>query len=201
MRTIRLVAVSVLFCMVGFAQQQTRQAERRGQVGTEGVPKANKGRAETAHQKGKELHGILVDASCQDRSSLNLRQVPVSLAGSETPNNAGAVSAKGVTVDSNTADRERSDAIAKQTADLRTRQQDPTCAVAGATVSFAVLLDDGRLLNLDEGGNTMAGQAIHVSPAGHAMLNGSASPFKPGITLLGRPERDRIVVERIIKLE
>ena len=56
--------------------------------------------------------------------------------------------------------------MAHQNPDLRTRQQDPNCAVSGSTVSFAILLDDGRLLNLDEGGNTLVGQAVHATRPG-----------------------------------
>lgn len=201
MRTLLRIAIPSIVCLAAVAQQPTREAERRGQVSADGRPKVDKGRAETAHQKSKDLHGILVDASCQDRTSLNLRTAPAAAPTAGPANQSGPVTAKGVTVDGQTADRERSDALAKQTADLRTRQQDPSCAVTGATVSFAVLLDDGRLLNLDEGGNTMAGQAVQASPAGKAMLNGDAAPFKPWVTIVGRPDRDRVVVEKIVKLE
>ena len=174
---------------------------QKAPVPAEGAPKIFKDRAEIAKRKNQSLHGILVDASCLDRSALNLKQPPVATGSADTVKPAGPVSAKGVTVDSQTADRERADALAKQTADLRTRQQDPGCAVTGATVSFAVLLDDGRLLNLDEGGNTLAGQAVRANAAGNAMLNGSGSPFKPWVTIVGRPEQDRVVVEKISKLE
>jgi hypothetical protein len=201
MKSILLVAV----CTVGLAQQPAREAERRGQVPPQGSPKVGLGHGDLGNRKDKTLHGILLDATCQDRTSLNLRTAPATApaaapAAAKT-SQAGAISAKGVHVDSQTADRERADALAKQTADLRTRQQDANCAVTGATVSFAVLLDDGRLLNLDEGGNTLAGQAVQASPAGSAMLNGNAAPFKPGVTLLGRPERERVVVEKIVRLE
>jgi len=191
----------VAICTAALAQQPAREAERRGQVPTEGRPKVLKERSETGTKKDTTLHGILVDASCPDRTSLNLRTAPVAPPAAAPPAQSEHPASKGVSVDSQTADRERADALAKQTPDLRTRQQDPNCAVSGATVSFAVLLDDGRLLNLDEGGNTLAGQAVHASPAGNAMLNGNAAPFKPAVTIVGRPESGRGVVEKIIKLE
>jgi hypothetical protein len=151
------------------------------------------------------LHGILVDASCKDRSAANLRlpsnpEFPDSVGGQPTPP-AGGVSAKGVTVDPGTAEGERADIVTPGMLDLKTRQQDPNCAISGSTSSLAVLLDNGHLLNLDEGGNTMAIQAVQANPTGKAMLNGSAPPFKPWVTLIGRPEKGRLFVQKIVKLQ
>ena len=81
-----------------------------------------------------------------------------------------------------------------------TRQPDRSCAVNGATRGFALLMPDGRLLNLDEGGNTMAIQGIHSIPAGRAMLNGTGGALKPQVTLRGRVQGDRLIVEKILKI-
>src|SRR3712207_2011774 len=51
------------------------------------------------------------------------------------------------------------------------RQNDRTGSITGATRGFALLTEKGRLLNLDEGGNTFANQALYASDAGRAMMN------------------------------
>jgi len=199
MKAILRIAFLAMFGVTAAAQSNNpNQVRERGQVPVREHVRVGQGKVSTA----KTLSGVLVDASCPDRSAENLRLPPPPSPAQPAENSASrSVSAAGVTVDSKTAESERADAVAKQTPDLRTRQNDAGCAVTGATVTFAVLLDDGRLLNLDEGGNTMAAQAVNTSPAGKAMLEGKGSPFKPRVTLSGNAERDRIIVQKIVKLE
>lgn len=74
---------------------------------------------------------------------------------------------------------------------------DPSCGITGETSAYAVLTDGGRLLNLDHGGNTKAGQAIHSNAAGRDMLNGKIPAIKPKVTIRGRVEGDRATVENL----
>lgn len=154
--------------------------------------------------------GMLFDAGCKDRSSLNLSTPAESLAGAmpvETPaesqaaarakNSGSAASAHGISVDAKTLTAERSDIVSHQVPDLTTRQADPSCAVTGGTSGYAVRLDDGRILNLDEGGNTFAADAVLASKNGRAMLNGAAYGFKPRVKISGRVRGDRLIVEQI----
>jgi hypothetical protein len=195
---IALVAAVMAIAQTDQKTSNENQVRDRGQVPPEGrrqMPKEQKGRAA---QKVRDFHGLLLDAGCQDRTTANLRQTPLQpdLA-TQTSRKSGA----GVSVDSNTANRERADALEHQVPDLKTRQMDPTCAISGSTRAFLVLLDDGKALKLDEGGNTFAMEAIQTSPAGRAMLNGSGPAFKPAITLRGHLEGDAIVVQKILKLQ
>jgi hypothetical protein len=161
----------------------------------------NPGHIRLGHQepvyREQFMTGILVDGSCDDRSALNLRQKP-QMAPAPLPSQAtGGVSAKGVTVDAQTLARERSDALAHQVPDLRMRQPDLTCAITGGTKSYALLRDDGQLLNLDEGGNTLAAQFLQSSPEGRALLNGSGPALKPRVIIHGRLEKSKLIVQRI----
>ena len=143
-------------------------------------------------------NGTLVDAECRDRTTFNLRQ-PASPA-SSTPlaaPNTGASSAAGVTVSAEALASQRGDIMDHQVADLRTRQSDSTCAITGNTRSFALLTDSGRLLNLDEGGNTFAIVAAQATEAGRAVLAGRGPGFKPRVTLEGRPQNDRLAATRL----
>lgn len=157
------------------------------------------------------LSGILVDGGCNNRSSLNFRQPPIPVAAAApagmpaesaagrpgAPANSAAAAAKGITIDAQTLEAERSDVMPHQAPEMRSRQQDPTCAITAATHGFALLLDNGRLLNLDEGGNTLAAQAIQSSTAGRAMLNGMGPGVKPRVTVTGRPQGDHLIVENL----
>lgn len=152
------------------------------------------------------LEGVLVDASCKDRSRANLTTPPESLsaampvqptAASGSSGGNGGVSAQGVSVDAKTVAAERGDVLEHQAKDLATRQFDPTCAVTGGTSAYAVLLSNGRLLDLDEGGNTLASEAVLQSANGRAMLNGNAYGFKPQVKLTGRVRGDRIIVTQL----
>jgi hypothetical protein len=172
---------------------QTRPADEsqswtRGRLGTQ----------QPIPYKLQEFSGILVDASCDDRSSLNLHQQPAQPAMAKQ--DSTTQSAPKVKVDAKTMERERADAMAHQTPDLITRQPDRSCAVNGATRAFALLMPEGRLVNLDEGGNTMAFQGIQSTAAGRAMLNGTGGALKPQVTLRGRIHGDRVIVEKILKL-
>jgi len=190
----------VLFASVAFAQLDQKTSKEnmvhdRGQTPV---------RRETAPLA---VTGMLFDAGCKDRSSLNLTSPPESLAGAmpvETPaessaaaRNSGAASAHGISVDAKTLAAERSDVVVHQVPDLTTRQADPSCAVTGGTSGYAVRLDDGRILNLDEGGNTLAADAILGSKDGRAMLNGAAYGFKPRVKITGRVRGDHLIVNQI----
>ena len=141
--------------------------------------------------------GVLLDAGCRDFSNANLRKAPLAAAGAgpaQTPQQAEAArSAFGITVDAQTLAAQRSDILPHQVVDLLSRQSDPTCAIKGNTRSYALLLDSGRLLDLDDGGNTFATVAVEGFPAGRAMLTGQAPGLKPRATVKGHIEGDRIL--------
>ena len=159
--------------------QDESQSWTRGRLGTQ----------QPIPYKLHDFSGILVDASCDDRSVLNLQQQPVEALPQPAPkNNARA------------GQKLNADAVAHQPPDVVTRQPDRSCAISGATRGFALLMPDGRLLNLDEGGNTMAIQGIQSTAAGRAMLNGTGGAVKPLATLRGRVQGDRLIVEKILKL-
>ena len=65
------------------------------------------------------------------------------------------------------------------TQDHITRQTDSACGVTASTKSFALYLPDGLLLNLDEGGNTLAFAALQSTERGQALLNGTAGTSSP----------------------
>jgi hypothetical protein len=110
------------------------------------------------------------------------------------------VSAAGVTVDADTLQKERSDIMAHQVPDLRMRQPDATCAITGGTRSFAVLMDNGRLLNLDEGGNTLATQSLLADPEGRALYNGTGPAVKPRVVIQGRIHGDKLIVDQVVRM-
>ena len=169
------------------------------------------------------LYGTLVDAGCRNRTALNmsLPSVPFTAAApaqSPAAVQAGAqmraaqgyqdaaqpanqqnppISAYGVNVDSKTLAAERSDVLEHQVPDLHSRQMDPTCAITGATHAFSIVLKDGRMLNLDDGGNTYATVAIQGSAAGRAMLEGKGGGLKPDAVIKGRMRADKVVVQSL----
>jgi hypothetical protein len=156
------------------------------------------------------FNGILFDAACKDRSTANLAVPPESLAATTpaeyadgasskpaTNNPKGGVSAHGISVDAKTLASERGDVLEHQVPDLRTRQMDPTCGITGSTSTYGLALSDGRLLNLDQGGNTLAAEAVNSSTQGRAMLNGAAFGFKPRAKVRGRIRGDRFFVEQL----
>ena len=92
----------------------------------------------------------------------------------------------GITVDAATMKAERQDVTEVMThAYSAVRQSDPTCAIKGNTHAFALLLPNGRLLDLDEAGNTYAAAMVSTTPQGRAMLNGEAGGFKPTVSIKG----------------
>jgi hypothetical protein len=153
------------------------------------------------------VHGILIDGGCRDRDSMNLGLPPEDLqqaapaqpagASQNNPPVAGAVSAKGISVDSTTIDAERAGVMEAHVPGMFERQTDPTCAVTGNTTNFAVLSDNGRLLDLDQGGNTLALIAVQSTSAGRAMLNGQGPGLKPRVTVQGQLRGDRLVAKDV----
>jgi len=139
--------------------------------------------------------GMLVDAGCRDRSSLNLRQPPAPISAFTAPVDP-ATAFTGVTVDPKTLDAERSGIMEHQVPDLLSRQTDVACAVTGDTRAFALLLDNGRLLDLNEGGNTLASVAVQANEAGRAMLSGFGRSLKPRVVIQGSVRGDRLLVEK-----
>jgi len=146
------------------------------------------------------LRGILIDAACRDFSRYNLRLSPQALpAPAKEPDTkaAGGATASGISVDARTLDAERADVMPHQSADLVSRQSDPTCAIKGDTHAYALLLADGRVADLDEGGNTFADAAVKADPQGRAMLAGQGPGFKPIVTVAGRVQGSRIVATAV----
>ncbi|HLI83334.1 MAG TPA: hypothetical protein VKV17_05415 [Bryobacteraceae bacterium] len=167
-----------------------------------------------------EISGILVDAGCADRSQENLVRTPAPLnftAPAEYPEEAQAmneqrtktgfagkaepqspaVQASGISVDQKTLAQEQADVLEHQARDLYSRQPDNSCGITADTSSFALLTDQGRLLNLDQGGNTWAWQAVQSTAEGRALLNGMGPSFKPRVTIKGEVVADRLVVEHL----
>ena len=149
------------------------------------------------------VEGTLLDAGCRDRDALNLRRPPETLqqeapaqpqsAAQNNPPATGAVSAKGISVNADTIDAERSGVMESHVPGMFQRQIDPTCAITGSTTSFAVLTDQGRLVDLDEGGNTLAQEAVQSTSAGRAMLNGQGPGVKPRVKVKGQLRGDRLI--------
>ncbi len=209
--TISGIALSSILIFSAAAQTTSKenQVRDRGRTptadDTQTLDRGRLGRQAAIPSHPLTLHGLLVDASCLDRSSTNLAEPP------ETPNlapaqprnasNGGGVAAHGVQVDAQTAQAERTDVMEHQVPDLRTRVNDPTCAITGSTRALALLLDNGRLLNLNEGGNTLALEKIQSSPAGRALLAGTGPALKPKLTVQGIIHGDRVEVSKILKME
>jgi hypothetical protein len=167
------------------------------------------------------LEGTLVDAGCQNRSQENLLSPPMvsnlempaeppqeeafentqraqyGFAGKDVQPQPPGITAFGITVDKQTLDQEQSDALPHQVRDLYSRQPDTSCAITGDTRAFALLMDKGRLLNLDGGGNTWAWQAVQSTDAGRALLNGMGSSFKPRVVIKGRIWADELLVQSL----
>lgn len=189
--------------------------------------KGNPDRGETAVAAGPAptvtLYGTLVDSGCRNRTALNmaLPSLPFTAAAPvQTPAEAqsGAqmrtaqgyqnasqpsqqqnppTTASGVTIDPKTLAAERSDVLEHQVPDLHSRQMDPTCAITGATHSFSIVLKEGRMLNLDDGGNTYATVAIQGNADGRAMLNGNGGGMKPAVVIKGNMRADKVIVQSL----
>jgi len=191
--------------------QDQRQTLDRGRLGSQ----------ESMPPGPITLHGILVDAGCRDRSQLNLTRSSIPMVAAkpaETPqeaaeenaqrskagfatgkNDAGTSdgNAHGITVDQQTLAAEQADVLQHQVEDLVSRGDDPSCGITGRTSNFALLMNNGRLLNLDGGGNTWAWQSVQSSSAGQAMLNGNGPAVKPQVTIKGRIIGDRLIVDTL----
>lgn len=145
--------------------------------------------------------GLLVDASCVERTPLDLRQPPESMAAkrpAQPPENEGA--APGLAVDTSIRAAEHADVDPHLVPDLVSRQRDPSCAISASTSSFALLTNENRLLNLDEGGNTLAAEALLSYPPARAMFNGAGPAVKPWTATQGFVSGDRLTVDRILEL-
>lgn len=215
MRVLPLVFLSVaLFAQTDQKTNKENMVRDRGQTrvqdNRETMTRGRVGSQEMMPQNELTLGGVLVDASCEDRSAANLRAHPVPLAAQlpaqpstaqqNNPPKQGSVTAGGITVDAATIERERADIMAHQVPDMLTRQEDPTCAITASTRGYALLMDNGRLLNLDEGGNTLATAGVLADARGRAMLNGQAPGIKPRAVVKGWVYGDRVVVDTIPKL-
>ena len=216
MKFIRLLALGAIAATCVYAQAQMEQhTNKENMVHDRGQSPVRPdtlqhGRPtpESQNVGASTLSGILIDGSCAERSSMNLRrpaetqqaQAPAQPpnAASNNPPRSGAVSAKGIHVDAATINAERSDVMQNQVPEMFERQTDPTCAVTGSTSSFALLLDDGRLLDLDEGGNTLAQVALRANPAGRAMLNGGGPGVKPRVEVKGFIRSRRVLITQDI---
>jgi hypothetical protein len=194
-------------------------AQNANEVRDEGATPLNAGSAPTV-----TLYGTLVDAGCRNRTALNLKQTPETFAAAVPAQTAAAVQSgsqmrtaqgyqnpsapsqqpntpitvNGITVDAKTLAAERHDVLEHQVPDLFSRQMDPTCAITGATHSFAlVLTENGRMLNLDDGGNTFANEAVQGSPDGRAMLNGKGGGMKAPAVVKGSIRADKVIVQTL----
>lgn len=198
MTSMACTAAFALLMAAGAAAQLPvgKGVKDRGQTAVEDETQTpDRGRLDKQYPVSRDpiaLHGILVDAGCVDRSSLNLRRpaTPPALAAPMGIPVEAAPSA-------GLADEARADAIEHQVPDLVTRQDDPSCAVTGLTSGFAILTDKGRLLNLDEGGNTMAIQAMQANVAGRALLNGKGPAIKPRVMVTGHIRGDRMLASKL----
>jgi hypothetical protein len=196
----RILAVFLLAAAI-FAQQQQNLARSRGQVPiperSQALTYGRIGRQELLPVEPQTFNGVLLDASCEYRGTRNLRQPPQLEPAPLPPQSTGGVSAFGITVDAQTLQRERGTVMENQHTDVRMRQSDPTCAITAGTRLFAVLLPNNQLLNLDQGGNTLATAFLHSDPEGLALLNGKGPSVKPQVEIEGRPQRSTLVVEKI----
>jgi len=143
------------------------------------------------------FRGVLLDAGCRDFSSHNLSKAPARVTNDGSIENNTARTASGVTVDAQALAAQRADVLPHQVADLLSRQSDPTCAIKGNTRAYALLLENGRLLDLDDGGNTYATAAVEGSTEGRAMLTGQAPGFKPRAIVKGRLQGDKILATSV----
>ncbi len=161
---------------------------------------------ERGHVPTQEMHevraagtwqGRLIDAGCPDRSRFFLA-LPSSRSAAQ-PGSVTAVStsAYGINVSPDTAQAERSDAVAHHVPDLHTRQQEYSCAVTGITRAFAVELPDGQIKNLDEGGNTYAMELFEHTPNGEAVMSGRERGAKPQVSVTGTMRGNQIIAESI----
>jgi hypothetical protein len=146
--------------------------------------------AETRPAVQTEWSGMLVDGGCHDLSLENLRSQPVDALAKAPPTtkeNPGiAPPPKQV------LQREQAEALRAHTPDHASRYSSAACAVTGDTTHFALLLGNGVLLILDEGGNTFAFDAFQNTQAGQEILNGKVGGWKPAAVVRGVRSGDRL---------
>jgi hypothetical protein len=197
------VLTILIIVATAWAQEKYNMAKDRGQTPiqdeSQTLTRGRLGHQGPSPRDQLTFNGTLLDAGCDDRSALNLRLPPMIVPEPLPPQTKGGVSAKGVTVEAGTLAKERAGIMEHQVPDLRMRQPDLTCAITGSTRSFALLLDDGRYVNLDQGGNTFAQQFLQADAAGRALLNGTGPAIKPRVAILGRIHGDQLIVSRIVK--
>jgi len=151
------------------------------------------------------LHGMLVDASCLNRTNSNLARLPAAMPNLLPPKSVtqapstGNSTAEGITVDAATLARERADIMAHQVPDILSRQDNPTCAITASTKEYGLVLPGGRFLDLDYGGDTLANELVFASPQGQGMLNGTGSGVKLPVIVTGRVFGDKFVVEQLTR--
>ena len=197
----RILVAMAIVCAAAAAQTTSKenQVRDRGQTPTmDGREIRNSGHTPIKTAERREvsnLAGILVDAGCKDRE-LTAAPPEAEKPGKGKPAKPGP-GAQGVHVDPNVMRAERGDVMRHQVPDLATRQMDPSCSITGGTKAFALLLPNGRLLNLDEGGNTKAIEAFQATAAGREVLDGHRSGAKPKAKIHGSVRGDRIVVKSI----
>lgn len=189
--SLRILAVAAVGCLA--APAQTPDPTKHDQERARGEAPAAEAPA--------ILRGILIDAGCRDFSRFNLNLSPQALPApaqeSNTKAAGGSTTASGIAVDARTLDAERADAMPHQVADLVSRQSDPTCAIKGNTRAYALLMADGRVADLDEGGNTFADAAVKGDAQGRAMLAGQGPGFKPIVAVTGHVQGSRIVASGV----
>jgi hypothetical protein len=163
--------------------------------------------------------GLLVDGGCRDRSQANLTSAPLPLAnaaeteaelaagnaqrgetgfaGNGTEPHSAGITAFGIHVDPETLAREQAGALEHQAPDLLSRQPDESCGITAETQGFALLLDNGRLLNLDGGGATLAWQTVQSTDAGKAMMSGKGAGIKLRVVITGQVDASQLNVKSL----
>jgi hypothetical protein len=93
--------------------------------------------------------------------------------------------AAGIQVSPDVVKAERSGVENARAPDHATRYHSASCALTSDTKAFMLLLPNGTVVDLDEGGNTMAWEAFQSSSAGRAILNGKVGGIKPQAKIVG----------------
>jgi hypothetical protein len=129
-----------------------------------------------------------------DRSLVNLRTRPT---GAPALPSGSEKTAKGISVSPEVLKAERARATLPRTPDHAGRYDSATCAITADTKAFMLLLPDGTVLDLDEGGNTLAFEAFQAMPEGQAILNGKIGGLKPQASVRGTRTGDRVRVKSV----
>jgi hypothetical protein len=177
-----------------FAQNHGKYlSSERGQVPIQ-TPELSR---KTSPQQGPtQWTGLLLDAGCPDRSLENLLAPPAVALAVEPP----STKPTGISVSPRVLKAERAEATLPDTLDHASRYPSASCAITADTFAFALLVPDGRswrLLNLDEGGNTLALEAFQAAPAGRQILNGKTGGLKPYASVKGVREGDKLKAQSV----